>query len=324
MRIRSIIKKDSKLYSLLKNIKISHENNKRLKGKYNFINRSGNNEKLCIILAGYKSIVWDDVFARIKKYLPNDIDFCVITSGKTDSKLKILCEENKWSYISTKRNCVSLAQNIAINLFPKAKYIYKLDEDIFINENLFQTLWYTYEKVSEESFYEVGFVAPIIPINGFAHTELLKYLGLVDTYTRLFERPHVSTDNDNMVVGSAEAAKFFWGEGGYVPQIDEINRMLQQEKFNYVVCPVRFSIGCIMFPRKTWEDMGMFKVESGSCLGLDETQLCEFCVSRSRVMVVSKNCLAGHLSFGPQNKEMLEYYENNRSRFSLKEYQTYE
>lgn len=319
-KIKKFLRENKATQSFYARLRTTRDNRirrQRLRGSFSFDDRSKHQKKACIILAGYKRDVWEDVFGRIKIYLPDDIDFCVITSGKLDGYLQQLCKENGWSYLSTKRNCVSLAQNIAINLFPDAEYIYKLDEDIFVTEGMFDTLYETCLKVEKESFFDVGFVAPLIPINGFAHTEVLKYLGLIDTYTELFERPHISTDNDNMVVGNSKVAQFFWGEGGYVPKIDTLNSRLYKEEFDFTVCPTRFSIGAIMFPRKTWEDMGLFKVEPGNCLGLDETQLCEFCVSQSRAMIVSKNCLVGHLSFGPQNKDMLDYYKENRIMFSV-------
>ena len=71
-----------------------------------------------MILAGYKEVVWEDVFGRIKKYIPEDVDFCIVTSGMINDKLRKLAKKNNWSYLSTQRNCVTLAQNIAISLFP--------------------------------------------------------------------------------------------------------------------------------------------------------------------------------------------------------------
>lgn len=302
-------------YDWLRVVRDDKVHTERLKGKYEFDNRSKSSEKLCIILSGYKEIVWEDVFGRIKNYLPGNIDFCIITSGIVNDELRAIAKKNNWSYLSTQRNCVTLAQNIAINLFPQARYIYKLDEDIFINKGFYEILWNTYNRVREESFYNIGFVAPLIPINGFTYIEVLKHLGLIDKYEELFQKPYISAEGTNPVVCNPEVAKFFWGEGGFVPKIDEINTTLQKEPFDYMACPIRFSIGAIMFPRETWEDMGYFKVEAGNCLGLDEIQLCEFCVSRSRVMIVSKNCCVGHMSFGPQNREMIEYFTAHRDRF---------
>ena len=43
---------------------------KRVKGKYTFIDRKKNSDRLCIILAGYKQFLWEDVFGRIEKYAP--------------------------------------------------------------------------------------------------------------------------------------------------------------------------------------------------------------------------------------------------------------
>ena len=48
---------------------------------YIFIDRSKGSDKLCIILAGYKEPLWDEVFFRIEAAAPNDLDVCIMTSG---------------------------------------------------------------------------------------------------------------------------------------------------------------------------------------------------------------------------------------------------
>ena len=74
-----------------------------------------------------------------------------------------------------------------------------------------------------------------------------------------------------------------------------------------LVCPIRFSIGIILFERDLWKGMGYFHVSSkGSDMGSDEVQINEYCLIQSRPMVVSQNSIAGHLSFGPQNKAMIK------------------
>ena len=67
--------------------------------------------------------------------------------GLFNEKLNKMCEEKKWSYLSVEENKVTLAQNIAIELHKDAKYIYKLDEDMFITKGFFENLKDTYLKV---------------------------------------------------------------------------------------------------------------------------------------------------------------------------------
>ncbi len=43
-------------------------------GKYNFVDKSNGRKKMCMVLAGYKQTIWDDVFSRLKAYIPENID----------------------------------------------------------------------------------------------------------------------------------------------------------------------------------------------------------------------------------------------------------
>ena len=130
MSLYNKIAKNQKCVELVRKaraIKKEKDKKRRVKGKYTFINRKKDSEKLCIILAGYKQFLWEDVFGRIEKYVPKDIDVCIVSSGLYSEELAKIAEKNDWSYLSVKQNKVSLAQNIAINLFEKATMIYKLD-----------------------------------------------------------------------------------------------------------------------------------------------------------------------------------------------------
>lgn len=321
--LKQNIKKNQMVYSTFRKIKEKNYHRKQLHGNYYFLDNKKNYKKICILLAGYKQDLWKDVFERIKRFMPDDMDFCVISSGVYRKELLHLCKRNGWSYLATKRNCVTLAQNIAIHLFPAGEYIYKLDEDIFVTENYFNSMINLYLEVENNSCYEVGIIAPLIPINGFSYVEVLKQFNMTKKYSEIFEMPKITVGsgmNDNKKISvDCEAAKFFWGKGGYIPHIDDMNRKLQSEKVDYIACPARFNIGAIMFPRRTWENMGMFKVGESDDLGLDEYQLNCYCVSHSKIMAVSKNSVVGHFSFGPQTMEMLTYYKRNRSFFQIKE-----
>ena len=63
--------------------------------------------------------------------------------------------------------------------------------------------------------------------------------------------------------------------------------------------------------------MGMFNVGNGIGMGKDEQQICNYCMNNSYAIVISKNSVVGHLSFGEQNKDMEEYYKNNKTIFEI-------
>lgn len=305
------------IYNKIKKMYKNMQKKRRLKGKYKFENRKKDFSKLCIIIAGYKPFLYSTIFKRIEKFIPKDIEVCIVSSGKYEKELSKIAEDNEWSYLSTKRNCVSLAQNIAIKLFDKAEYIYKLDEDIFVTKGYFETLYKTYKDCENNGDYQVGIVAPTIPINGYGNLNILKRFNMEKVYTEKFERPKYAAGRNRKIESDPNVAKFMWGENEYLPTIDEMNYQMSNDKFSYNACPIRFSIGAILFKRKFWEDMQYFKVKRGNCLGIDEEQICSFCIISSRVILVSNNTVVGHLSFGTQNEEMKKYFITNITKFEI-------
>ena len=315
-QIKKILKKIG-MYNLAVKIKNKMYLRKCTSRKIKFENRMKGKEKLCIILAGYKPFLYDVIFDRIKKCIDDDIDVCILSSGIYSKELSDIAKENDWSYLSQKENSVAKVQNTAINLFKNAKYIYKLDEDIFITKNYFKTLMKTMEECEKRGEYNVGFVGPLIPINGFGNLEILKRFKLVEKYTEKFERPLYAAGRDRMVEDNPDVAKFFWGNENYLPNIDEINEILQKDKFEFVACPIRFSIGAILFKRELWNNMKMFEIKRGVGLGSDEIQICNYCMENSKAIIVSKNTVVGHLSFKNQNSAMKKYFEENKNLFEM-------
>lgn len=317
--IRAILKKSflaKEIYRCLKNTRDKRRYRLATEVESKFIDRRKYADKLCLILAGYKPHLYEDVFERISRYIPGDIDVCIVSSGLYSTTLAAIAEKNAWSYLSTKRNCVTLAQNAAILLYKDAKYIYKIDEDIFVTRGCFDMLWQTMMQVEATEPYRVGFVTPLIPVNGYGHLRILKKLGLINVYKEKFERPIYASSSERLIEKSGDAARFFWGEGGYIPPIDQMNAQFLNEDFQYSVCPIRFSIGFILMRRDVWERMGMWKVlPDNPCMGVDEEQLCSFCMTNSLAIVVSENTVVGHLSFGQQNDSMKEYYTAHREQF---------
>lgn len=319
MNIKKFLKENALtkgLFKYAKKKKETYSKRNRLKYTGSFVNNSRGNKKLCIVLAGYKEFLYPSVFGRLTKYMASDIDVCIITSGLYSENIKKICVNNNWSYLSTKENNVSLVQNVAINLHPKAEYIFKLDEDMFICENYFDQMMAAYKRC-EQTRYTVGVLAPLIPLNGYSHLKVLSKLNLVDVYEEKFERALYKSEPTRQIETNPEVAKFFWGEGGFVPSIDEMNRRFDSD-LEISACPVRFSIGAILFKRTLWEDMGYFKVDtSTTAMGLDEKEIVEFCCSSSRPLMVTENVVVGHFSFGPQTAVMKEYYEQHSDKFMV-------
>lgn len=307
-----------KLVNLINKIDLKIKNISAFTRRYKFENRSKNKDAVCMILAGYKEFTWDIIFDRINEFSEEDMDICIVSSGLYSERLSEIAKINGWSYLSTKRNSVTLAQNMAVKLFPNAKYIFKLDEDIFITKNFFKTLKSTFNEVQNNGFFNVGFIAPILPINGYCHVKLLEKLDLVSYYEQHFEKVKYAAGSERMIENSSDVARFMWGENGMVPHIDDLDRLLNDSEFSYSASTVRFSIGAILYTRQLWEDMHYFKVGPTAGMGVDEVQICEYCITNSKAMVIAENTCAGHLSFGSQNEDMKEYFKENADKFIIK------
>lgn len=296
-------------------------------GAYTFIDRSKGGQRLLIILAGYKSFLWPLTLNRIAKFVPSDIDVCIVSSGLYSSTLDELATGYGWSYLYTKPNKVALAQNLAIARHTKAKWIYKLDEDIFIFEKFFDLLLEGYLRIKEDGLYDPGFCAPLINVNGYSYITFLRSINADDEYKAKFgELKHAA--RGIKASSDGEAAKWLWEKS--LP-FDEIAHYIQSQPFKYSAVPHRFSIGAILFERELWEAVGGLRtplkqggvsfrspmLEGG--LGLDEEYLCKDCIEMSRAMLVIDNVFAGHFSYGPQEASMKEYLHEIYPQLLIKE-----
>jgi len=296
----------------LKN-KVKNYNSFHFHGK--FFDRSQGSEQLCILLAGYKPFLYDSVFDRLERYIPENIDVCVCSSGIYSEELNDLCLKNNWSYLSTKENQIALIQNIAIQKHSHAKKIFKIDEDIFLTEGYFKKMIDAYHHAVGGD-YIPGVIAPLILINGYSSPRIIDKLGVRDEFEKRFGKLLYATGSQNVVECNSDFAKFMWGDGGIIPSIDVLNESFGKNEICESPCSYRFSIGAILFTRDIWESMGWFYVNrNGNGLGDDEEQLGQYCYLQSRPIMVSENIVVGHLSFGAQNRSMQEYYCENKNRF---------
>ncbi len=81
---------------------------------WHFTDRSKGKKYLCYILAGYEPELWKDTIGRVEAFQDDDMDYCLVLSGKHDGVLEQVAERNGWSYLYTETNQVCYAQNLVI------------------------------------------------------------------------------------------------------------------------------------------------------------------------------------------------------------------
>lgn len=278
-------------------------------GEYQFINRSKTKEKLLIVLAGYKEYLWDDVFGRLKATIPEDMDVCILTAGYENSVLVDMCEKQGWSYLYTYENKLSLTQNLAIQMHPAARLIYKMDEDIFTTPGLFEELLDTYHYVEKENKYAIGFVAPIMAVNSYGYRRILERFCWLEEYEKKFGNALLGR---GAIFHNSDVAVFFWNK---TLPINFFAKKVEQGKQKFSICYHRYSIGCILMSRDVWEKIGGFKVAPEGVLGVDEENLCEWCMNNSYAIIIAEKAYAGHFSYGPQTERMKEFYRVRKDEF---------
>jgi hypothetical protein len=270
-------------------------------GAHRFVDRRRGADALVTILAGYKGYLWPHTLARLERHMPEGVDVCLVSAATESPELDRLAERNGWSRLVTRRNQVALAQNLAIARHPGARWLYKVDEDVIVGAGFFEGLRQGYANVMDDGRHRVGFVAPILNVNGFSYRLFLEHLGLAGEYAARFGELRQAC-MEVRAYSDGDAARWLWER---TLPFDEMARRFRERPFGYTPVPHRFSIGATLMERDLWEDMHGFTVDlASSGLGDDESKLCMACTDASRVAVVLHDLLAGHFSFGPQEAAM--------------------
>lgn len=278
-----------------------------------FIDRRKHNSRCCFVLAGYKEYLWNDIFERLVRFIPKDVDVCIMSSGVYCDKLEKIARKNGWSYLSTTINSVTLVQNVAFSIYENYKWIYKIDEDIFTTNNAFEKLFVNYHYIKNTTHYEPGIVVPLIPVNGYGYNRILSKVGKMNEFESRFGQAIIGGNPDSEIEKNPEAAIFMWRE---CPQIDQLNRLMEKEN-KLDLCGVRFSIGFIFMAHSLWGDMQGFTVTGNADMGMDEEELCAHCINTSKAIIVSKNTVVGHFAFSKQTSCMKRLYFENPDWFKI-------
>lgn len=299
---------------IYKGLKVSlrfWESTRKFTKRYFFANRSKESKCLILILAGYQEYVWDRVFTRIKDFAPSNYDVCVVSPKIKSQFLLNICEKNNWSYLRTKANKLAIALNTAIKLHPNAELIFKLDEDIFVGKNFFIDMVKTYDLAISKNEYKVGFLAPIMNVNGASYNYFLNLKGIKDEYISLFGNSRCTCDDDS-VNKSGEAAVFLWKNT--IP-LDDTVELFRKQEIGYHPCPIRYSIGAILFDRCFRESAKYFTSPGNGELAWDELCLCSYCINSSSCILICNNVFAGHFGFGSQKKAVKTFFDENNNLF---------
>jgi hypothetical protein len=307
----------SRAYGVLKSGTLAAQTYSKLNDRATFHDRRTGARVLVTMLAGYKRELWPLVFPRLKAALP-EADVCVVSPGLRDDALAEVCRREGWSYLGTATNDVSLAQNVCFRLHDRAEMIIKLDEDIFLLPDTISNLLSEYKRIKMEGSVNPGFVAPMIPLNGFCYRYLLQMLGLLDEYESIFGPARLATAGLPLH-NSPLAARWMWER---TTPLENLAERLQGMRRRELLSPTQFNIGIIAFEREFWEEIGYFTVSRQnlvakmSTLGGDEASLCSAAVLYSRPIVVTTATVAGHFSFGPQYSAMSALLQSSPGIFA--------
>jgi len=259
------------------------------------------------VLAGYKPLLWPLTLRRIAIYAPSDASSCVVTAGKKVDELAALCKANSWTYISVRENKTGLALNKAIAAHPASRWIFKIDEDIFVSKDFFTDMRNGYESIVADGQYRPGFCAPTLNVNGISYISFLEKLEKSSEYFKKFGELRAACDGVHAHYDPI-AALWIWKLS--LPFDEIAARFRDQAKdtvSNKHLIGTRFSIGAILLERSFLDQIGGFRSSwRQKMLGVDEAALCMACVEHSRPMFYLSNVLAGHFSFYPQEHTMLE------------------
>lgn len=279
---------------------------------HRFVDRRKGMDKALFILSGYKPSLWDHVFDRVKRFLPDDIEVCICSSGLFDKDLDAIASQNGWSYLSTNTNSVTLIQNIVYSVYDGCTWFYKMDEDIYLTRGSLEKLFIAYGKAANTMPYHIGIIAPLIPLNEYGYRFILQKYGCMEDFESRYGKAYFG--GDGKIINTPDIAPYMWGKYGTIPAIDEIMADFDTEEFS--VCATRFNIGLILFHKSFWEEMGGFTVSGSKDLGSDEEEICTWCSVYSKAIIVTHEVVVGHFAFGPQEIAMNQYMtEMSKKKF---------
>jgi hypothetical protein len=269
------------------------------------------------MLAGSKPELWAVTLTRFKAALPPG-DVSIVSHGLRSEVLADLCRLEGWSYLSTTTRDASLAQNVCYRLHEHAELIVKVDEDMLLLPGSISALLEEYRSIKAEGVIDPGFVAPIVPLNGFCYRYLLEALGLLDEFEARFGRARIAASG-LPIQDDPVAARWVWERTG---PLELTAGLVARRPRQALACPVQFNAGMVVFERAFWEMIGHFPVLRRrlvfgvSTEGVDEAHLCARAFTASRPGMVTTAVMAGHFAYEPQYAAMLSLLDSRPDLFA--------
>jgi len=285
---------------------------------YIFDNRQIGCENLLLVILGFQPEYWEVVLNRVKHNVTlfsEKIDVCLcVPSGMSEDvlgKVRQLAEYYNFSSLYIYDDLLAQVQNTAIQLHPHAQWIYKIDEDIIISDNYFQKLKQAYCRVQEESYYPIGFISPLLNVNAGGFRIFLQTIGKWDEFKSQYPHQHYWSvlGEEDIIHRNTSAALYIWQQS--VP-FDKIAAIIEEKnKGRYSICPIRMSIGAILFTRKRWEEWGFFDVKGIGAMGAEEAQICAYTINIMQTIVIAEDTFAGHLGFYHQKDVCKNFFKKH-------------
>jgi len=285
---------------------------------FQFDDRRKHAKTLVCVLISATPLVWPLVLPRLKAALPEG-DVCLVLFGHRDDFIADLCAREGWSYLATSTSDASLAQNICFTLHSHAELIVKIDDDMFVLKDTISSLIQQFQIIKADGVVNPGFLAPLIPVNGFSYRHTLDMLGLLDDYEARFGRAAIG-GSGLAIHDNPEAAVWTWKHTGPLEDtFKKFNNLAPRTLF----CPIRYNTGLIVFERTFWEEIGRFPVLRRRMMfgiqtdGADELHLCATAMTGSRPAIVTTATVAGHFAFPKQVDAMLRLIAEQPELFTL-------
>jgi hypothetical protein len=206
----------------------------------------------------------EKVLHRIIKYTDwNDFDLWILNNRPSTSNAKVVrMFKDNYPFINiytTPYNQVSQIQNEVIRQLKSDIYI-KMDDDILVAEN-----WTTpFIDVYNRNYRNMSFGSVIIPINGFGWLPFMDVMNITEEFKNHFPKVELKQGCMDVAVWNDKLVnEFIWNKCLNVDKTAATFLANQQNNFQDLFCPHRYSIGAIIFSHQVWESMGGWKVQAG-------------------------------------------------------------
>jgi len=300
-----------------------------VKVRKKYLDLKGTKATIYVLLGKYHEL-WDVVLERLYYYNEGFDVILVNPGGFQSDKALALSKNYKFSYIEFIPNNIEAAQNYVIYHVIDSPIVIKLDDDVFLTKFTIKNMIRTYLRLKEEGL-DIGFIAPVLNVNNVSFYYFLKTLGLLEEYSKIFEKPIFAKHWTNQRIWyDPEVAKWIWERSIPLNEIAKI--FAEKNKGLYEYIPVRFSISCILFertfllrhygfsspgPRVSINIQG--KVRNmpliwGTVIQGDEDSINFYADNEKYARILALDSFAGHLSYYPQQEVMLKWYRNNKHR----------